>query len=307
MFSPVQRISAVSTVAPKEPASPAYLRLPVPEANYEMARSSPPVPVVPGQVSKMSTMSSFTRSNNTTGRPREGKVAPAGKLKAPKQGAYPSGTMVDEVDEKGRTTDDSRWWTKSRQEQTCPLTNFPIRLLPYPPFKLRVDVTKPNPHVLIDGKFLALQLIANGHAGPGIRELEASDIAALDGYVQRCKLGPFRPSAAQALAEVMMNSPSWEERSRAAKELHKMRSKVRSELGKLRRIQANRIKQLHSEKMPLNHKDERRVLEAPAFEEATIQGILPHREGLVEELELGIANFLRLEKTGMAFTARVSL
>jgi len=53
----------------------------------------------------------------------------------------------------------NRWWTLSRIILTCPLTGFPIHLLPYPPFKLRVHADKPWPHVLVDGKFLALHLI----------------------------------------------------------------------------------------------------------------------------------------------------
>ena len=145
---------------------------------------------------------------------------------------------------------DNRWWTRSRQQLMCPLTNFPIQLLPYPPFKLRTDPSKQNPYMLVDGKFLALQLIVNGRAGPGIRELLPSDLTALDEHIHRCKLGPCRPDVARGLAEEMATAPNQAERARAAKELQKLRSKARSELGKLRRIQENRLAQLRTPEEP---------------------------------------------------------
>lgn len=44
-----------------------------------------------------------------------------------------------------------------------------------------------GPQILVDGKLLAMQLIADGHATHGLRPLENSDIQALDSYIQRCK------------------------------------------------------------------------------------------------------------------------
>ncbi|OLQ03658.1 Gastrulation defective protein 1-like [Symbiodinium microadriaticum] len=115
---------------------------------------------------------------------------------------------------------DNRWWTR--------------------PFKLRTEPSKQTPHTLhsgttglVDGKFLALQLIVNGRAGPGIRELLPSDLTALDDfwlqsmgpeafnskeYIHRCKLGPFRPGVARGLAEEMATAPNQAERARAAKD-----------------------------------------------------------------------------------------
>jgi len=61
-----------------------------------------------------------------------------------------------------RSDGDSRWWTKSRTPLACPLTQLPISLLPYPPFKLCVNPQKPSPRKLVDGKYLALQIIVNG-------------------------------------------------------------------------------------------------------------------------------------------------
>ena len=145
-----------------------------------------------------------------------------------------------------------RWWTRSHQHLMCPLTNFPIQLLPYPPFKLCTEPSErsPGPYTLVDGKSLALQLIVNGHSGPGIRELLPSDLTSLDGYIRRCKLGPFRPGEARSLAEEMQTAPTQAERQRAGQELQKLRAKTRSEMVKLRRIQENRLAQL---KVPEEH------------------------------------------------------
>ena len=147
---------------------------------------------------------------------------------------------------------DRRWWTRSHQHLMCPLTNFPIQLLPYPLFKLCTEPSKrsPGPYTLVDGKSLALQLIVNGRSGPGIRELLPSDLTSLDGYIRRCKLGPFRPGEARSLAEEMQTAPTEAERQRAGQELQKLRAKTRSEMVKLRRIQEKRLAQL---KVPEEH------------------------------------------------------
>ncbi|CAK8999012.1 unnamed protein product [Durusdinium trenchii] len=119
---------------------------------------------------------------------------------------------------------DCRWWTRVRQPLVCPLTNFPIRLLPYPPFKLRCDPQKPSPHTLVDGKFLAMQLIVNGKAS-GIRELTESDIHALDGYMQRCKtLAKVFPCQNKEDSEVA----SLQYKCSAGKSLSEMDSEVAS-------------------------------------------------------------------------------
>jgi hypothetical protein len=89
----------------------------------------------------------------------------------------------------------NRWWTSTRLPLTCRLSGFPINLLPYPPFKLRVNANEPNPHSLVDGKFLALRVIASGSLavrGQG-QDLSPSEITTLGQYMQKCKLGPFRP------------------------------------------------------------------------------------------------------------------
>jgi hypothetical protein len=168
---------------------------------------------------------------------------PTGKKESERKRSSFSSTDEDAL--KGDS--ESRWWTRSRQPLLCPLTNFPIKLLPYPPFKLRVDPAKPSPHKLVDGKFLAMQLIVNPRALTAIRELQASDVAALDEYVQRCKLGRFRPGLAMSLMQEISNASSSLEKDRLEKELEKFRSTARSELGKLKRIQENRLSQLQKE------------------------------------------------------------
>lgn len=136
-----------------------------------------------------------------------------------------------------------RWWASSESQLLCPLTQFPIRLLPYPPFKLRLDPNNSGAHRLMDGKFLAMQIISTGSHFAGTRELTASDLKALDDYIHRCKLGPFRPGRMAALVEEVNSAPSSQQREQAARNLQKLRLTARQELGKLRRIQGNRLAQ----------------------------------------------------------------
>mmetsp|Transcript_11242 Transcript_11242/g.25791 ORF Transcript_11242/g.25791 Transcript_11242/m.25791 type:complete len:321 (+) Transcript_11242:124-1086(+) len=136
----------------------------------------------------------------------------------------------------------SRWWTRSLV--LCPLTGFPISLLPYPPFKLRVDPKKPRPHTLVDGKFLAMQIIVDDKFVACDRTLQASDIAALDEYIHRCKLGPFRPGQARSFSKEAQLAESSERRSQAAEDLKRLVAAASSELSKLRRIQENRLRQM---------------------------------------------------------------
>merc|ERR1719502_1877664 len=95
----------------------------------------------------------------------------------------------------------NRWWTLLDIPLTCPLTGFPIHLLPYPPFKLRVHEGKVWPHVLVDGRFLALQLITTGNLFVHGRCLTQEDVLSLSQYMYKCKLGRFRPEVAVELAK----------------------------------------------------------------------------------------------------------
>lgn len=138
----------------------------------------------------------------------------------------------------------TRWWSRPDLPLLCPLTRFPICLLPYPPFKLRIDPKRSSPHRLVDGKFLAIHYIANGNASACGRELEASDLSALDDYVHRCKLGPFRPGRAHALAQEAASAEAPQRRAQAVEERERFVAAARAELGKLRRIQENRLLQI---------------------------------------------------------------
>jgi hypothetical protein len=139
-----------------------------------------------------------------------------------------------------------RWWTLSKYPSMCPLTGFPINLLPYPPFKLCMEAGERYPHTLVDGKYLALQLISSGSLFVNGRSMEPDEVIALSQYMHRCKLGPFRPEYAVQLAKdaESPNLPQ-NERCRAAQELRKLRGAAEAELVKLRRIQMQRLMHLH--------------------------------------------------------------
>jgi hypothetical protein len=138
-----------------------------------------------------------------------------------------------------------RWWTLSKYPSACPLTGFPINLLPYPPFKLCMQAGERFPHTLVDGKYLALHIISCGSLFVIGRSLEQDEVTALSQYMHRCKLGPFRPEHALQLAKDA-ESPALEqhERCRAAQELSKLRAAAEAELIKLRRIQMQRLMNL---------------------------------------------------------------
>jgi len=146
-----------------------------------------------------------------------------------------------------------RWWTKPGMPQLCPLTQFPIRLLPYPPFKFRVDPRWACPHRLVDGKFLALSLIVSSVVDDKFvglqaslqsttgRRLKASDVHQLDEYLLRCKLGPYRPGRAFALAREAASATLPERRAQAKLELTHFMTGASQELEKLRLVQKRRV------------------------------------------------------------------
>jgi len=136
-----------------------------------------------------------------------------------------------------------RWWARPDLPLQCPITRFPICFLPYPPFKLRVDPKRSNSHRLVDGKFLAMQVIVTNKCNACGRQLEASDLKALDDYVHRCKLGPFRPGREAVLANAVADATSPEARRHALQVHARFLSAARAELVKLRRIQENRLLQ----------------------------------------------------------------
>eukprot|EP00931_Biecheleriopsis_adriatica_P119718 TRINITY_DN94925_c0_g1_i1.p1 TRINITY_DN94925_c0_g1~~TRINITY_DN94925_c0_g1_i1.p1 ORF type:complete len:324 (-),score=62.40 TRINITY_DN94925_c0_g1_i1:73-1044(-) len=139
---------------------------------------------------------------------------------------------------KTKSTGAPGWWTHSKL--LCPLTGFPICLLPYPPFKLQVE----HKLYIVDGKFLAMFYIVHGRAVVCGYELRDPDISALDTYLTRCKLGQFRPSRRAFLAREATHGTTMEQRSEAKKELQRFTCYVRTELGKLRCIQESRLLQI---------------------------------------------------------------
>lgn len=139
----------------------------------------------------------------------------------------------------------ARWWTCPEQPFLCPLSGFPICLLPYPPFKLRVDARHSGSHRLVDGRFLAMRMIVIGCREVCGRDLQASDISAIDDYMHRCKLGRCRPGRAAALEKEVQESTDMAQRAEARQELHSMVTIAKAELDKLRRIQENRLLQIN--------------------------------------------------------------
>jgi hypothetical protein len=136
-----------------------------------------------------------------------------------------------------------RWWTCAEEPLLCPLTQFPIAKLPYPPFNLRVGAKSSPGGCLVDGKFLALMLIASGTMSVLGKELEPSDIIALDRHIQRCKLGPFRPTRVATLQRgVIAAAGHADEKNKAMQELKELQTQARVAMKRLRRIQENRLR-----------------------------------------------------------------
>jgi hypothetical protein len=124
--------------------------------------------------------------------------------------------------------------------------------LPYPPFKLRDDPKKPNPHTLVDGKFLAMSVILSAAFIACGREMQADDIAALDDYVHRCKLGPCRPGRAARLRKEAEDAETQEQRKKITKDLNQFLALTKSEMSKLRRIQENRLTHMSKSKQSVD-------------------------------------------------------
>eukprot|EP00929_Paragymnodinium_shiwhaense_P021170 TRINITY_DN13879_c0_g1_i1.p1 TRINITY_DN13879_c0_g1~~TRINITY_DN13879_c0_g1_i1.p1 ORF type:complete len:563 (-),score=100.05 TRINITY_DN13879_c0_g1_i1:557-2245(-) len=112
------------------------------------------------------------------------------------------------------------WW--SQLTESCPLTGFPLCLLPYPPFKLRSgDGGRTK---LVDGLHLALLVLTTWNFEVAGRTLTASDIDALDSYIKKCKHGPASFRIRRAMELKNSGTPA------ALKELEKVRSRARRRL-----------------------------------------------------------------------------
>mmetsp|Transcript_58755 Transcript_58755/g.137153 ORF Transcript_58755/g.137153 Transcript_58755/m.137153 type:complete len:546 (+) Transcript_58755:89-1726(+) len=129
----------------------------------------------------------------------------------------------------------ARWWTEV--PDNCPLTGFPIRLLPYPPFKLTRktgnDGRDENASLLVDGPSLVLKVLSTWRFEVLGEPLIMSDISNLDAYMKRCKLGPFRLGPA---LELFCKGTT-----EAHRELEALRAKARKRLDNVKHIQRGRL------------------------------------------------------------------
>lgn len=128
----------------------------------------------------------------------------------------------------------SRWWTQ--QPATCPISGFPINLLPYPPFKLRINADSSYQYALIDPLYFALEILSTWNFQAGGRTLTAQDISALDLHIRRCKLGPWRLGEAFELFRAGSREGHGE--------LEDLRAKAFAKLELIRKIQHNRRRHL---------------------------------------------------------------
>lgn len=134
-----------------------------------------------------------------------------------------------------RTASSSRWWTDS--PEACPICGFPIRLLPYPPFKLQASsYDAREPAKLVDGPFMVLKVLSTWNFEVLGHVLTISDIKALDTYMKRCKLGPFRLGRALELYD--------DSSKEAREELDSLRTRARRRLEGLKHIQQVRMNKL---------------------------------------------------------------
>mmetsp|Transcript_31276 Transcript_31276/g.57251 ORF Transcript_31276/g.57251 Transcript_31276/m.57251 type:complete len:582 (+) Transcript_31276:168-1913(+) len=124
----------------------------------------------------------------------------------------------------------ARWWTESPGE--CPLSGFPVSMLPHPPFRFRAEPNSSGRYRLVDGQYLALDVLATWRFEALGRQLTIKDINALDAYIKRCKLGPWRLGEAMSLFS--------DGSSDAHNKLEALRRSARRKLEDLRRIQQRR-------------------------------------------------------------------
>jgi len=99
-----------------------------------------------------------------------------------------------------------------------------------------------GPHKLVDGKVLALMMIATGQMHVCGRDFQEADVKALDSYMHRCKLGAFRVGRAVKLASAAASPNNSEaQKQQAVFALNELRVAARKEFAKLRQIQRNRF------------------------------------------------------------------
>lgn len=156
-----------------------------------------------------------------------------------------------------------RWW--EAVQDVCPLSSFPISLLPYPPYKFNCSAKDRDGQKvvkLVDGPYLVLEVLAEWNFNVLGRPLDERDVRELDSYVRRCKLGPFRLEKALGLAVASSLEP------RAMEELRALRQKAKERLLRLRQIQRQRLQRECNE----------RQTSTPAVSPATQQQQLQRRQ-----------------------------
>ncbi|CAK0876588.1 unnamed protein product, partial [Prorocentrum cordatum] len=125
-----------------------------------------------------------------------------------------------------------RWWRDIAE--VCPLSGFPVSMLPYPPYKLHARAERSKDGVrLVDGPYLVLQVLATWDFAVIGQALTASDITSLDLYMKQCKLGPFRLGTALELQRD--GAPA------ALRELQALRARARRRLESVQHIQRVRL------------------------------------------------------------------
>eukprot|EP00419_Tripos_fusus_P037819 CAMPEP_0172786680 /NCGR_PEP_ID=MMETSP1074-20121228/206070_1 /TAXON_ID=2916 /ORGANISM="Ceratium fusus, Strain PA161109" /LENGTH=300 /DNA_ID=CAMNT_0013623695 /DNA_START=93 /DNA_END=992 /DNA_ORIENTATION=- len=124
----------------------------------------------------------------------------------------------------------SRWWADV--QVVCPLTQFPVNQLPYPPFRLQLHGGLEDT-VLIDCQYLVVSVLTTWCFEAAGKPLTAADITAIDAHMKRCKIGFFRlGKALNLLAKGTAN---------AQHELVALRGRAGEKLEKLKRIQQVRL------------------------------------------------------------------
>merc|ERR1719223_2527487 len=89
-----------------------------------------------------------------------------------------------------------------------------------------------------------MSLIVNTNTQVCGHKVTPSDIEALDEYLRRYKLGPFRPTRATALEREASTADSEERRAWAEQELVRFRRGAIDEMARLQRIQEHRLAEL---------------------------------------------------------------
>jgi hypothetical protein len=126
--------------------------------------------------------------------------------------------------EQGRS---GRWW--GDVNDVCPISEFPIKLLPCPPFRLHLNGEETR---LVDGVTLLLTVLATWDFTVLGKQLTNNQIRQLDEHVKRCKLGPYRLSKAMGLLAQGTRE--------SQQEFESMRAKAQKRLHDLKHIQRSR-------------------------------------------------------------------